>query len=613
MAIEQIERERSDDLSQVKSDTAIAPAALGAQTVDLSSLNAEMTNKWHVDESNRLTIQARKDSGTWDTAEVQVLGSIDNVTWTVLKTLTKIGFTKDIDVTEYTFVQIRVSVVEGGAGVGRFYGYGKVVSPPFFVPDRSAFGEQSVAEFTPAVQLQFPYSINPDVVHAHANQSGSVDVNSNMARLQTGAAANSSGEIVSVNTVKYNPGQGGLCRFTAVFTAGVANSTQIAGIGDTGDGYFFGYNGATFGIRSRKGGVPEVRTLTITTKSTTAEDVTITLDGDAKSNVAVTDASSGDLTTTANDIAAADYSDVGRGWDSFAVGDTVIFVSWCAGARTGTYSLTSATTAVGTFAQTLVGADDTETIVAQASWNVDPADGSGDLPSIDFTKGNVFQIKYQWLGFGAIEFFIEHPEDSGFHLVHRIQFANANTSPSVDNPTLPLYAGALNVSNTSNLTLNIGSMVGGTEGKILVTGPRHGTRATAATFSSGAETPVLTIRNKVVYQGVINRVHTILGLLGLSQDSTKTATVILTRNAKLTAASFSDVDTHSPIEVDSSATGISGGNILGTQGIAKEDKTDFPRPDPRERLAPGDTVTISIIPNAANPDVTAQFNYIDDF
>lgn len=484
---------------------------------------------------------------------------------------------------------------------------------PFKKPDVAAFGEQSVAEFSPTVQLQPPYSVNPEIVHSRENQSGSVDVSSNMLRLQTGAAANSSGEMLSINAVKYNPGQGGLVRFTAVFTTGVANSSQVIGIGDTGDGYFFCWSGATFGILARKGGVPEVRTLTITTKSTTAENITITLDSDAKTDVAVQDATSGDETTTANDIAAADYSDVGRGWDAYAVGTTVIFVSWSSASRPGTYSLSGATTAVGTFAQTLVGADAAETFVAQSSWSADVADGTGTLPAIDFTKGNVFQIKYEWLGFGSVDFYIENPSDGLFRLVHIIEFANANISPSVNNPTLPLYAGVINESNTSNLTLSIGSMAGGTEGKVVVTGPRHGTRTTASSFGSGVETAVLSIRNKVVFQGVINRVHSILGLFGLSQDSTKTATVLFTLNAELTGASFADVDTHSPIEVDSSATGLSGGDVLSTQGIAKEDKTDFPRPDPPVRLAPGDILTISIIPNAANPDVTAEFNWVDDF
>ncbi len=489
-----------------------------------------------------------------------------------------------------------------------------IIPTPTTTAEQSAFGEQSTAEFTPSVQLQFPYSINPDVVRGRANQSGLVDVNANMVRLQTGAAANSSGELLSVNTVKYNPGQGGLVRFTALFTAGVADSTQLAGIGDSGDGYFFGYDGATFGIRSRKGGVPEVRTLTITTKSTTPENVTITLDDDAKSDVAVTDASATDETTTANEIAAADYSDVGRGWDAHAVGDTVIFVSWCAAARTGTYTLSSATTAIGTFAQTLAGADDTETIVAQSSWSEDKADNTSDLPIIDFTKGNVFQIKFQWLGFGAIEFYIEHPADGGFRLVHRIEFANANTSPSVNNPTLPLYGATLNVSNSSNLTLFIGSMVGGTEGKVIVTGPRHTAGRSHDVFAiAPAETPVITIRNQVVYQGVINRVHAILGKPGLSQSGVKTSRVIFTRNAKLVGASFADVDLHSPVQVDTSATAMSGGEVIGSQGIEKDGKTDIPVPDPPERIAPGDTLTMSIIPESANPEVNAGVNWIDDF
>ena len=135
MAIETIERETSEDLSQVKSDTALASAAFGAQTVDLNVLNAEMANKWHVDESNRLTIQAVLDDGSWNTAEVEVRGSIDNATWTVIETLKGVGLYKGIDVTDYRYIQIVDSVVEGSTGVARFFGYGKVVLSPFDVTD----------------------------------------------------------------------------------------------------------------------------------------------------------------------------------------------------------------------------------------------------------------------------------------------------------------------------------------------------------------------------------------------------------------------------------------------------------------------------------------------
>ncbi len=489
---------------------------------------------------------------------------------------------------------------------------------PFTEPDTSGYGEQSTAEVTPDVHLQFPYNINAAQVYSRANQSGVVDQNANMARLQTGAAANSSGEILSIDTIKSHPGQAGIVRFSAFFTAGAANSNQVVGIGDTGDGYFFGYSGSTFGIRSRNAGLPEIRTFTVTAAAQTAENITITLNSVSTGDtVAVTDAG-GDLvidrTQTANEIAAHDYSSVGRGWDAHAVGVDVVFVSWCAGARSGTYSLTSSSEAAVTIAQTEAGVDDVETTVAQTAWNVDKAAGAEELPVIDFTKGNVYQIKYQD-GFGDVGFYIEHPEDGNFHLVHKIQYSNANTVLSIDNPTLPLYAGALNGSNTSNLTLNVGSLMGGIEGREKELGPRHGTTVTVATgYGAGAESPVITIRNKEVYQSVVNRTNMVISFAGLSQDSSKTATVNFTFNATLVGAVFADVSTSTSVaQVDTTATSMSAGTVAFAQGIARTDKTIFQLTDENVILHPGDSLTISIIPVAANPDVTAVFNWIDDF
>lgn len=135
MAAEATTRETSADLSRVKSDAQMAPAILASQSVNLNSSNAEMAQSWHVEESNRLTIQATLQTGTWGTATALVRGSIDNTTWTLIETLTGIGLFKGIDITDYRFIQVRVGTLEGAAGVGRFYGYGKVVLSPFDVTD----------------------------------------------------------------------------------------------------------------------------------------------------------------------------------------------------------------------------------------------------------------------------------------------------------------------------------------------------------------------------------------------------------------------------------------------------------------------------------------------
>lgn len=476
----------------------------------------------------------------------------------------------------------------------------------------SAFGEVSVIEPTPIVHLQFPYNINPTIVQTQENSSGSTSVLNNKAQVSTGAAANSSARLQSKIPIKYQPGQGGLARFTAVFTTGVTGSTQYIGVGDIGDGFFVGFNGATFGLMRRQGGSPEIRTLTVTTGSSDAENITITLDGDVKNDVAVTN--TGDVTSTANEIAAADYSDVGTGWEATVVGDKVVFVSYDAAAHTGGYSLSSATSAIGTFAQTVVGVAPTETIVAQSSWNVDPLDGTGPSQMVlDQTKGNVYQIKYQWLGYGMIFFAIENPQTGNFQDFHHIVYANANLNPSVDNPTMPLYIESINTSNTSDIVVQTPSMGGFIEGRKNGLNITHGKTTTANTFTASAQTPVLTIRNKKVYQGVINKVRTRVSFAGLSQDSTKTSNVIFTLNSTLTGASFSDVSSNtSTVESDDSATSISGGQLAFAQGISRTDKTVFTLSEDVV-LNPGDSLTISIIPNAANPDVTAAFNWVDDF
>ncbi len=482
----------------------------------------------------------------------------------------------------------------------------------------SGYGNVATAEITPDVHLQFPYNVNAAQVYTRANQSGTVDQNADMARLQTGAAANSSGELLSIDTIKSHPGQGGIARFSAFFTTGAANSNQVVGFGDTSDGYFFGYSGTAFGIRSRKNGLPEVRTFTVSTASQTAEDITITLNSVAATTVTVTN-SGGDTvpnrTTTANEIASHDYSSVGRGWDAHAVGVDVVFVSWCAGARSGTYTLSSSSEAAATIAQTEAGVDDVETVVAQTAWNEDVMDGTGPSGmTLDPTQGNVYQIKYQD-GFGDIEFYVENSVSGHFQLVHRVQYSNTNTTLSIDNPTLPLYAGALNGSNTSNLTLNVASLMGGIEGRETELGPRHAKTVTVATgYGAGSESPVITIRNKEVYQSAVNRTVMILSFAGLSQDTTKTSTVIFTRDATLTGAVFADVSASTSVaQVDTTATTISGGDIIFAQGIARTDKTTFRVVDDKVILHPGESMTISIIPVAANPDVTAAFNWIDDF
>ena len=475
---------------------------------------------------------------------------------------------------------------------------------------KTAFGELSVANLTPIVQLSFAYNIHSDLVLSPTNNGGTVVQAANKAKLQTSAAANASAHLNSRVPIKYHPGQGALIRFTAVFTEGVANSTQWIGVGDVDDGYFFGYNGDTFGVLKRQGGVREVRTLTISTGSSHAENITITLDGDAKADVAVTN--TGDITLTANEIVAADYSDVGTGWSAHAMGAVVHFISYDAVSHSGSYSLSSATSAAGTFASQLVGATPTETVVNQSNWSTDTMlDGSGPSGmTLTTTFGNVFQIRYQWLGFGEIEYSIENSVTGLLELVHRIEYANANTIPSIDNPTLPLSAQVNNAANTSDITLETSSMGGFIEGEFHLAQVDKGTSVEVAGIGT-SETPALTIHNHILFQGAFNKVVTIITEISASAEGTKPSTIRVRRNATLTGASFSAIDANtSVIFVDTAATALSGGELLEVEPVAKSGSVKFTK---LLDLEPGEFATISIEASSGTVDAIVSIDWDEEF
>lgn len=486
---------------------------------------------------------------------------------------------------------------------------------PFTENPKTAFDELFMAELTPVVQIHSAYNINTRIIEARDN-NGTSSIANNMFKVSTGSGTYRSSSLLSRVAVKYNAGQGGLCRFTALFTSGAANSTQYIGIGTASEGYYFGYNGATFGLLRRQGGSPEIRTLTIDPGSSDAADsVTITLDGDTKA-VTLND-DSGDATLTANTIAAADYSNTGQGWKAHAMGPNIVFESYNAASQTGTYSLTDAVSAAGTFARSVVGVAPTETIIAQSSWSEDAMGGSGPSGvTLDQTKGNVYEIRYQWLGFGIIDFYIENPSNGKFILVHKIEYANANTIPSVDNPTLPLCIAVANTSNTSDIVLQSASMMGGIEGKDTEEGV-HNTAVAETTGIGTTETAILSIHNHTVYQSKINRVRVSPEEFGITIEASaanKPGIIRVRRNPTLVGASFSAVDANTSVmRKDTSATTVTGGDLLFAQSITEDTPLSFDLSRKTGKLEPGETITVTAEATNGTVDPIVTFGWKELF
>ena len=482
---------------------------------------------------------------------------------------------------------------------------------------KTAFGLMAVAELEPVTQLQFPYNINTLLTTSQEN-GGAVTQANAMAHLSTGSSANQSAQLLSRREIPYRPGMGGAFKGTAVFTTGVANSTQYLGIGDSFDGYFFGYSGATFGVLVRTKGEPEIQTLTITTASNTAEDITITLNGVAVTDVTVTAAgadSAATRTTTANDIAAHDYSGVGKGWTAKAVGPDVQFIAWDAGPKTGTFSLAANGEAVGSFAETENGVAAAETFTAQSSWNQDVMDGSGlSGMTLDPTKGNVYEIQYQWLGFGQIIFSIEDDSTGEIIPVHIVVYTNANTEPSIANPSLHLCGSVSNTSNTSDITMDIGSMAGFIEGKESFIGSTRGVSAHLGSVAS-TELPIITLRSNEVYQGKLNKVTARLNLVSASLEHSKPGTVRFLLNATLIAAAFTDLDANTSVmQKDTTATAVSGGVELLAIDLGKVDSELIDIETLDLELLPGETVTATaIVDSGTGAEFDAAFNFVELF
>jgi len=124
------------------------------------------------------------------------------------------------------------------------------------VATQTAFGEQTVGQLYPQFQNTFEYTVsNTDLTTNTIVNGGTVTQSQAMAVVGTSTTTTSSAELKSVRHARYRAGLGGLVRFTALFTTGVALTEQYIGLADEAgstaaykNGLMVGYDGATFGF-----------------------------------------------------------------------------------------------------------------------------------------------------------------------------------------------------------------------------------------------------------------------------------------------------------------------------------------------------------------------------
>ena len=490
------------------------------------------------------------------------------------------------------------------------------------------FGSVHTESLTPIFQTDAVYGINSGQVVTNTSGSGAVTGTDNLFTCSTGTTIYSQGVLLGRKRLRYRAGQGVVGRFTALYSAPVANSYAIAGFGTASDGVYFGYGNTnnladtSFGILYVRGGVREVKTLTVSTGATSASNCTITLNGTAFT-VPLTNASN--IQRTVYEIST--YTGY-TGWDAYAASSTtVIFVRKSAGATAGTQTFSAGTTgAAATIAVTKTGAASVDTFVPQSSWNGDKLDGTGSSGFVlDPTKGNVFQIGIQYLGFGSISFKVETVSSGNNYTwttVHTLTLPNTLTAPSFTNPSFPFTMAAYSAGSTTDVTVKTGSFAGFIEGAKVLQGNRFSYLKQLTTVGATNLQALFTVMNTRYYSDKANQA--VINLISVSGAIKHTSPVIyyLIKGGTLAGnPSFTQLASNSCSVYDTSATTVTyttGDQLLWTGHLGDTGEIDHHFGNgtfnaEELTLQPGEWVTLAAKATTGTPSyVTGSMNTRED-
>jgi hypothetical protein len=244
--------------------------------------------------------------------------------------------------------------------------------------------------------------------------------------------------------------------------------------------------------------------------------------------------------------------------------------------------------------------------------------------TLDPTQGNVYQITFQWLGYGAITFFVEEPSSGSFIPMHRIAYANANLVPSVGIPTFPMmwalsngYDGA---SGTTAMTMFGASCGGFIEGEVSRVEPRYSFSGTREFTTEDTEYNVLSLKCSREINGFASQEEIFISDLSVSADLGKNVIIHIYLNpTSLGNGTTADYPiwmsngTFSGVETDVNSNSHTGGTLLYSTTLGKTGTLEL---DVRSReilLEVGDTITITAQPvSQTSGDVIAVINWVEE-
>lgn len=471
----------------------------------------------------------------------------------------------------------------------------------------TAFGELSTLAIDPILSLEPTAGLKTRDTETFTSGTGSsAGIKNNSASkefsVQCGTDVGGYGVLRTKKTLRYRPGIGSLARFTAKFDTPVANSIQRAGFFNIGNELTFGYDGTQFGILRKTGGRPEIRELAITTSSNQSTNITVTLDGTAFV-VAVTNASA---EQNAYEIATGvTYT----GWNVINQGDHVIFQAEGTGSKNGTYSaVPDSGNFVGSFTQDHAGATETDNWVYQSNWSETTLTSGSDPFILDHQKGNVYQIQFQYLGYGQINFLIENPDTGDFVPVHKIKYTNTNTQPSLDIPHMKLGIISASAGSTTDLDVRTASMAGFNESTASFPLNVNAYGGDIKGIATTREVIIAIRKNTTNSQGHLLEVNDVkLEELTVAADASKPVFFEMILNPTMSNPTlWEDLSIDGPVTGLTEPGGtVSGGELIYSVAISKSSNLSIPLKDLDVIMSNDDVVAIVARTTAGSADVAA--------
>ena len=486
---------------------------------------------------------------------------------------------------------------------------------------QSAFGEILTVQPTPCIQMEFVYGINLDTVTTFTILGASITSaqNSGCVDLLAAGTTGSQAVVKSTRLIAYRPGQGSDNKFTAAFiSGGVTGSTQIAGPFTPGNGFAVGYNGADFGFLRRYAGLQGVYSVNITGAAVGAGNAYVQLNG----STVVVPFIAGSITSLASQLSITNFYITADtfGWQCTSSGSTLTFLDRAANLTTGTFSITGTSGFAAGGSIVTPGAVPTEQWIKQTEWNVDVMDGTGSSnnPSgvlLDPKKGNIYDIVYQYLGFGQMQLRIVDPNTGLFTIVNNVKYSNLNVFPNVRNPNFPGTYYVSSTSNTSPVLLRGVSYYGNVQGIIRRLGPKYSSIGTKA-INSSALFNVVTIRNNITNYNVANYSEIFISftnIAGFNMGNNTYMTFTLLRNAQLADTNFQLVNSSSFVSFDTNGTLITGGIAIFSFLITNTGSNQVIDMTPLDVVVvPGETLTLAASSNDTSSNAVGGFSWIEN-